>query len=350
PIVSSLENRPSGTLKLDSGKSSLANYFDSEIFTTVSDFQEQHSCTENLSGASSSSDSSLDYNQYFHRPSLSEDCLPEGLLLESVLMGPDEDASNPAPILEKIRGTNIKSEKASVVSITGDPIQRLGAYIVEGLIARKELSGTTIYRTLRCKEPAGKDLFSYMHILYEICPYLKFGYMAANGAIVEACRNEDRVHIIDFQIAQGTQWMTLLQALAARPGGAPYVRITGIDDPATVRSGRWTGGSFQRLSAISEKFNIRLSFMQCQFLLQKSLGICLIMRGQGKGGRHELLGKWKSRFMMAGFQQYPLSSYVNSVIKDLLRRYSEHYTLVEKDGAMLLGWQERNLVSASAWF
>ncbi|MBA0776796.1 hypothetical protein Gotri_011744, partial [Gossypium trilobum] len=33
----------------------------------------------------------------------------------------------------------------------------------------------------------------------------------------------------------------------------------------------------------------------------------------------------------------------------LLKCYSKHYTLVEKDGAMLLGWKDRNLISASAW-
>lgn len=552
PTASSLENRPFGTLKFDSGNSSLANNFDSETFTIVSDYEEQHSCTENLSGASSSSDSSLDYNQYFHRPSPSEDCLPEGLLvfssgtsvpqntdhsrnmkhtllqLESALLGPGEDAMISSPYLgedkeaqtssqrsrawnneaqvlhqtqqslvsilngiqsdkrnkvmedlplQDVPSSNLKqlliacaralaennlddfeiliAKARSVVSITGDPIQRLGAYIVEGLVARKELSGTTIYRTLRCKEPAGKDLFSYMHILYEICPYLKFGYMAANGAIVEACRNEDRIHIIDFQIAQGTQWMSLLQALAARPGGAPYVRITGIDDPVSQYArGDGLAAVSERLSAISEKFNIAVEFhavpifapqitrdmldvrpgeaLAVNFPLQlhhtpdesvdvnnprddlirmikslcpkivtlveqesntntapflprfvevlnyyhamfESIDVTLARdrkerinveqhclardivnviacEGKERVERHELLGKWKSRFMMAGFQQYPLSSYVNSVIKDLLRRYSEHYTLVEKDGAMLLGWQERNLVSASAWF
>lgn len=38
--------------------------------------------------------------------------------------------------------------------------------------------------------------------------------------------------------------------------------------------------------------------------------------------RHELFGKWKSRFTMAGFKQYPLSSYVSNVIRSLLRCYS----------------------------
>lgn len=340
------------------------------------------------------------------------------------------------------------------VSISGEPIQRLGAYMIEGLVARKEASGNNIYRALRCKEPEGKDLLSYMHILYEICPYLKFGYMAANGAIAEACKNEDRIHIIDFQIAQGTQWMTLLQALAARPRGPPHVRITGIDDPMSKYArGDSLGLVGKRLAAISEKFNIPVEFhplpvyapdvtkelldvrpgeaLAVNFPLQlhhtpdesvdvnnprderlrmiKSLSpkvvtlveqesntntapffprflealdyysamfesidvtmprdrkerinveqhclardIVNIIACEGKERveRHELFGKWRSRLTMAGFRQFPLSSYVNSVIRGLLRCYSEHYTLMETDGGMLLGWKERNLVSASAW-
>ncbi|GMI63701.1 hypothetical protein HRI_000039400 [Hibiscus trionum] len=350
---------------------------------------------------------------------------------------------------------NMLIAKARVaVSIHGEPIQRLGAYMVEGLVARKEASGSNIYRALRCKEPEGKELLSYMHILYEICPYLKFGYMAANGAIAEACRTEDRIHIIDFQIAQGTQWMTLLQALAARPGGAPYVRITGIDDPVSKYA---RGGGLEaverRLMALAEKFNIPVEFhgmpvfapditrdmldvrpgeaLAVNFPLQlhhtpdesvdvnnprdgilrmvkllspkvitlveqesntntapflprfietleyysamfESIDVTLprhrkerinveqhclardivnviACEGKERVERHELFGKWKSRLTMAGFRPYPLSSYVNSVIRGLLKCYSKHYTLTAKDGAMLLGWKDRNLVSASAW-
>ncbi|XVE50480.1 hypothetical protein DITRI_Ditri01bG0165600 [Diplodiscus trichospermus] len=348
-------------------------------------------------------------------------------------------------LIEKARGA---------VSICGEPIQRLGAYMVEGLVARKEASGSNIYHTLRCREPEAKDLLSYMHVLYEICPYLKFGHMAANGAIAEACRTADRIHIIDFQIAQGTQWITLLQALAARPGGAPHVRITGIDDPVSKFA---RGGGLEaverHLAALSAKFNIPVEFhgvpvfapditrdmldvrpgeaLAVNFPLQlhhtpdesvdvsnprdgllrmvKSLSPkvttlveqesntntapflprfietleyylaifdsidetlprdgkerinveqhCLARdivnviacEGKERVERHELFGKWKSRLTMAGFQQYPLSSYVNSVIRSLLRSYSKHYTLVEKDGATLLAWKDRNLLSASAW-
>ncbi|GAB4846232.1 hypothetical protein Ancab_025230 [Ancistrocladus abbreviatus] len=374
---------------------------------------------------------------------------PSGNLKQLLIACAKALSENRLDDFEKLVG-----ETRAAVSIFGEPIQRLGAYMVEGLVARKESSGTNIYHALRCKEPLGKDLLSYMHILYEMCPYLKFGYMVANGAIAEACKYEDRIHIIDFQIAQGTQWSTLLQALALRPRGSPHVRITGIDDPVS-RYAREDSLELvgKRLAAISEKFHIPVQFhavpvfapdvtvdmldirpgeaLAVNFPLQlhhtpdesvdvsnprdgllrmvksfspkvvtlveqesntnttpfltrfaetldfysamfESIDVtmsreskervnveqhCLARdivniiacEGKERVERHELFGKWKLRFTMAGFRPYPLSSYVNSVIRDLLSRYSEHYTYAEKDGALLLGWKDRMLISASAW-
>lgn len=116
------------------------------------------------------------------------------------------------------------------VSVTGEPMERLGAYVLEGLRARLLSSGSIIYKKLKCKEPTSSELLSYMQVIYNMCPHYKFAYMSANVVIREAMMNETRIHIIDFQIAQGSQWMFLLQDLARRPGGPPFVRITGVDD------------------------------------------------------------------------------------------------------------------------
>ncbi|CAL9042742.1 unnamed protein product, partial [Musa banksii] len=354
----------------------------------------------------------------------------------------------------KIEEFELLVEKAHrAVSISGEPLQRLGAYMLEGLVARHESSGTNIYRGLRSRKPESKELLSYMGILYDICPYFKFGYMAANGAIADALKNEDRIHIIDFQIAQGTQWVTLIQALAARPGGPPHVRITGINDPvAEYTQGDGLQLVEKMLLGMSKKFSIPLEFkglsvygpevtremldirtgeaLAVNFTLQlhhtpdESVdvnnprdGLLRMVKGlspkvttlveqesntnttpfltrfietldyysamfesidatlkrdskeridveqhclakdivniiaceeKDRVERHELLGKWRSRLSMAGFKPYPLSSYVNSVIKTLLSYYSNKYTAVEKDGALLLGWKTRNLISASA--
>ncbi|XP_077221938.1 scarecrow-like protein 21 [Tasmannia lanceolata] len=346
------------------------------------------------------------------------------------------------------------AELRKMVSVNGEPFQRLGAYLLEGLIARLASSGSSIYKALRCKEPASSDLLSYMHILYEVCPYFKFGYMSANGAIAEAVKDEDRVHIIDFQIAQGSQWVTLIQALAARPGGPPHIRITGIDDSINAYA---RGGGLElvgrRLSGLAKSCNVPFEFhaaAMCgtqvevdhlrvlpgealavnfafqlhhmpdesvsttnhrdrilrmvkglspkvvtlveqesntnttpffirfmetlnyytaifesidvtlprdskerisveQHCLARDIVNIIACEGAERVERHELLGKWRSRFMMAGFSPYPLSSLVNATIKTLLENYCKNYRLEERDGTLYLGWMNRDLVVSCAW-
>lgn len=348
----------------------------------------------------------------------------------------------------------LMSELRQMVSVCGDPFQRLGAYMLEGLVARLASSGSSIYKALKCKEPASAELLSYMHLLYEVCPYFKFGYMSANGAIAEAMKDENRIHIIDFQISQGSQWVTLIQALAARPGGPPRICITGIDD---LTSAYARGGGIelvgQRLSRFAESCNVPFEFhavpisaslVEIQDLrvlpgeplavnfafvlhhmpdesvsvqnhrdrllrLVKSLSPKIVTlveqesntntapffprflealnyykaifesidvtlprehkerinveqhclareivniiacEGAERVERHELLGKWRSRFLMAGFTPYPLNSMVNATIKALLQNYNENYRLEERDRALYLGWVNQDLVASCAW-
>ncbi|KAE8689821.1 Scarecrow-like protein 13 [Hibiscus syriacus] len=286
-----------------------------------------------------------------------------------------------------------------MVSISGDPVQRLGAYVLEGLRAR-------------------------------ICPYWKFAYTSANTVIKEVMQYEPRIHIIDFQIAQGTKWMFLIAALVKRPGRPPSIRITGIDDS---QSNRARGGGLnivrQKLSEFAKSCNVPFEFhdtnvttseIQLEHLkvclgealavnfpyvlhhmpdesvtiwnhrdrllrLVKSLSpkvvtlveqesntntspffsryvetldyytamfesidaACLrddkqrinaeqhcvardIMNmiaceGPERVERHELLGKWRSRFMMGGFSPYPLSSSVTIAVRGMLKEYDNNY-------------------------
>ncbi|KAH1211270.1 Scarecrow-like transcription factor PAT1 [Glycine max] len=348
----------------------------------------------------------------------------------------------------------LMDELRQMVSVSGDPVQRLGAYMLEGLVARLAASGSSIYKSLRCKEPESAELLSYMHILYEVCPYFKFGYMSANGAIADAMKDEDRVHIIDFQIGQGSQWITLIQAFAARPGGPPHIRITGIDDSTSAYA---RGGGLhivgRRLSKLAEHFKVPFEFHAAaisgfdvqlhnlgvrpgealavnfafmlhhmpdesvstqnhrdrllrlvrslspkvvtlveqesntntaaffprfletlnyytamfesidvtlprehkerinveQHCLARDLVNIIACEGVERVERHEVLGKWRSRFAMAGFTPYPLSSLVNGTIKKLLENYSDRYRLEERDGALYLGWMNRDLVASCAW-
>lgn len=147
------------------------------------------------------------------------------------------------------------------VSVSGEPMELLGAYVLEGLRARLLSSGSIIYKKLKCNEPTSSELLSYMQVIYNMCPYYKFAYMSANVVIREAMMNENRIHIIDFQIAQGSQWMFLLHDLARRPGGPPFVRITGVDDTESAYA---RGGGLQlvgeRLTDIAKSCGVPFEF------------------------------------------------------------------------------------------
>lgn len=341
-----------------------------------------------------------------------------------------------------------------MVSVSGEPIERLGAYMLEGLRARLEFSGSKIYKALKCEQPVSSELMSYMSVLFQICPYWKFAYMSANVVIGEAVENEHIIHIIDFQIAQGTQWMFLLHALAKRPGGSPLVRITGIDDSQSTHA---RGGGLdivgKKLSEFAASCNVPFEFhdtamtaceVERQHLrvqpgeavvvnfpfvlhhmpdesvstenhrdrllrLVKSLSpkVVTLVEQESKTNtspffhrfletldyysamfesidvarprddkqrisaeqhcvardivnmiacegierveRHELLGKWRSRFMMAGFTPYRLSPLVTNAVRDVLKDYDSNYRVEENDGALYLGWRNRAMATSSAW-
>ncbi|KAL0853887.1 hypothetical protein Bca101_059039 [Brassica carinata] len=87
-----------------------------------------------------------------------------------------------------------------------------------------------------------------------------------------------------------------------------------------------------------------------QHCLARDVVNIIACEGADRVERHELLGKWRSRFDMAGFTPYPLSPLVNSTIRSLLRNYSDKYRLEERDRASLyLGWMKRDLVTSGAW-
>lgn len=153
------------------------------------------------------------------------------------------------------------NELRQIVSIQGDPSQRIAAYMVEGLAARMAASGKFLYKALKCKEPPSDERLAAMQVLFEVCPCFKFGFLAANGAIIEAIRGEEEVHIIDFDINQGNQYMTLIQTVAQLPGKRPRLRLTGIDDPESVQ--RSVGGLRiigLRLEQLAEDNGVSLKF------------------------------------------------------------------------------------------
>lgn len=341
-----------------------------------------------------------------------------------------------------------------MVSIQGDPPQRIAAYMVEGLAARMASSGKCLYKALKCKEPPSSDRLAAMQILFEVCPCFKFGFMAANGAMIEAFKDEKRVHIVDFDINQGSQYIALIQTVAKRSGKSPHLRLTGIDDPESVQ--RSVGGLKligQRLEKLAEELRVPFEFqavasktsivspsmLDCRpgealvvnfsFLLHhmpdesvstvnerdqllrmvKSLNPKLVTvveqdvntntspflprfveaynyysavfesldatlpresqdrtnverqclardivnivacEGEERIERYEVAGKWRARMTMAGFTSCPMGTKVTDTIKQLIRNYCDKYKVKEEMGALHFGWENKNLIVASAW-
>ncbi|CAI5950024.1 unnamed protein product [Closterium sp. NIES-65] len=157
------------------------------------------------------------------------------------------------------------SALAHLVSPHGTAQQRLGYYFLEALAARIAGTGSAIYKALQSRQgsqpgPSSKAMLSAVLVFCEACPWINFGHLVANGSILEAVEGARRVHVIDLGITHGTQWPTLLESLATRPGGPPHLRITGVDAPLTGLKPSSLEETGRRLSAFARVIGVPFEF------------------------------------------------------------------------------------------
>ncbi|KAL6653907.1 hypothetical protein ACP70R_007372 [Stipagrostis hirtigluma subsp. patula] len=345
-----------------------------------------------------------------------------------------------------------------VASPLGDSMQRVASYFADALAAR--LSSTTSSSSSSSAGsalrggagggapypfPPSPDTLKIYQILYQACPYVKFAHFTANQAIFEAFHGEDRVHVVDLDILQGYQWPAFLQALAARPGGPPTLRLTGVGHPAAAvretgrhlaslaaslrvpfefhaavadRLERLRPAALQRrvgealavnavnrlhrvpgahlgpllsmirdqapkimtlveqeaahngpyflgrflealhyYSAIFDSLDAtfpadsapRMKVEQC--LLAPEIRNVVACEGAERVARHERLDRWRRLMEGRGFEPVPLSPAAVGQSQVLLGLYGagDGYRLTEDQGCLLLGWQDRAIIAASAW-
>ncbi|CAI5996577.1 unnamed protein product [Closterium sp. NIES-64] len=151
------------------------------------------------------------------------------------------------------------SALAHLVSPHGTAQQRLGYYFLEALAARIAGTGSAIYKGSQ-PGPSSKAMLSAVLVFCEACPWINFGHLVANGSILEAVEGARRVHVIDLGITHGTQWPTLLESLATRPGGPPHLRITGVDAPLTGLKPSSLEETGRRLSAFARVIGVPFEF------------------------------------------------------------------------------------------
>lgn len=153
--------------------------------------------------------------------------------------------------------TNIFLEQLAVLaSLTGDPMQRVATYFMEGLAARITKSWPGLYKALHSTHlPSVMDIISARQLFFSVCPYVKFAFLMANQAILDAMEGEKVVHIVDLEASDPVQWLALLQELSHRQGGPPHLRITGVSLKRDVLE-----QCGQRLSEEAEKLDIPFQF------------------------------------------------------------------------------------------
>ncbi|KAL8481791.1 hypothetical protein ACS0TY_028077 [Phlomoides rotata] len=156
-----------------------------------------------------------------------------------------ESAFNAIGLLEKM------------VSKIGDYFQRVGAYILEGFMIKIKNMGYAV-EGLNTFEISPLDLTFSNSIVHQLFPNTKLSRMFTNTIIGEAMSAEERIHIIDMRIGQGTQWIPFIQGLSlGRRLLPPYLRITGLDESA---GGGGLDQVGQALAKVAEGYSIPFEF------------------------------------------------------------------------------------------
>uniref|UniRef100_J3MA00 Uncharacterized protein n=1 Tax=Oryza brachyantha TaxID=4533 RepID=J3MA00_ORYBR len=236
---------------------------------------------------------------------------------------------------------------------------------------------------------------------YEAGPFLKFAHFTANQAILEAFEGCNSVHVIDFDLKEGVQWPSLIQALVVRPGGPPFLRITGIGPHAGGNRDELRDVGI-RLAELAKSYNVPFAFrgiaadqldglrpwmfqvapgeavavnsvLQLHRLLvdqdaataapieavldwvasmnpKGEIADIVSREGSSRVERHEPMPRWTERLQRAGLAQLPLGAtglwQAAMQVRDFC---GAGFGVQENGGFLTLTWHNQKLYSASAW-
>ncbi|KAJ1439250.1 hypothetical protein SESBI_02621 [Sesbania bispinosa] len=187
---------------------------------------------------------------------------------------------------EALTGTNKSHDLARAILVRlkelvspthGTNMERLAAYFTEAL--QSLLDGAVGAHTTTLKhyiiggpnhEDQLTDMLAAYQLLQDMSPYVKFGHFTANQAILEAVAHERRVHIVDYDVMEGAQWASLMQAFASKKDGppGPHLRITALSRSCGRGNGRRSIATVQetgrRLTAFAASLGQPFTFHQCR--------------------------------------------------------------------------------------
>lgn len=153
----------------------------------------------------------------------------------------------------------ILTRLSQVANVRGSSDQRLTAYMVAALLSRVN-PGDYPPPVLELHSRQHTDA---THNLYEVSPCFKLGFMAANLAILEAVSDHpfNKLHVIDFDIGQGGQYLHLLRALAAKKSDKPAVlKITAFTEQQPNGADDRLHSIGVELNSVANQLGVRLCF------------------------------------------------------------------------------------------
>ncbi|CAI9774622.1 unnamed protein product [Fraxinus pennsylvanica] len=143
----------------------------------------------------------------------------------------------------------------------GDATERLAHYFADALEARLTGTGPSLYMAFSTRKIPAADLLKAYQTYVAACPFKRMSNIFANKSIAREINEATRIHIIDFGILYGFQWPCIIQGISLKPGGAPVLRITGIDFPQSgFRPAERVEQTGRRLQKYCERFNIPFEY------------------------------------------------------------------------------------------
>ncbi|KAK7410584.1 hypothetical protein VNO78_01478 [Psophocarpus tetragonolobus] len=203
----------------------------------------------------------------------------KGLRLVHLLMAVAEAMTGAPRSRELARVILVRLKELVSHAVHGSNMERLAAYFTDALQGLLEGAGgahnnnkhyhyyniTSSGSQHHRDEHHQNDILAAFQLLQDMSPYVKFGHFTANQGILEAVAHERRVHIVDYDIMEGVQWASLMQALASSGPPGPHLRITAL---SRTGSGRRSIATVQetgrRLTSFAASLGQPFSFHHCR--------------------------------------------------------------------------------------
>ncbi|KAI0525074.1 hypothetical protein KFK09_004464 [Dendrobium nobile] len=118
----------------------------------------------------------------------------------------------------------------------GDSNQRLTSAFLRALLLRASRSGSSISAPATPHHPQLPLRLSAISLagFIDLTPWHRFGFSAANSAIADAADGFPVLHLVDLTTTHCMQIPTLIDVLASRPEGPPFLRLTLPSTPAST--------------------------------------------------------------------------------------------------------------------